>query len=568
MSVYIECMQILQLNKNYKNLTRLIKIVSVIGKYGFSELLSRMHKGLGVIPDKILGARQKKNLLNYTPQQRVRLALEELGPAFTKLGQILSLRPDIIPPSYAQELEKLQDRTPPVQFKKIMGVIQDEFTEDVLDVFSHVEETPVASASVAQVHRAVLKHTGEVVAIKVLKPGTRAIVEKDLSVVTHLLRIAVNYIPELRAYNPLRMVSEFSEILLGELNFHKEANTIERFSRFFSKKDYIHIPKIYKQYSTNRVLVMEYIEGIKISDIEALDRSGVDRKKVAQNATEIFLREIFEFGFFHADPHPGNIFILRDNTVAPVDFGITGYVDDEGVQIIGNILLGLMERDVDKIIRYLKRYNFITDETDERRLKIDLIDLMDSTWNVALSQIDVSRSIREIFTLTRRYRIQFPGEYFLIFKTLLEVDGVTRRLQPEYNITESIKPYMRRWFMDQYSPKKYIKDLVVLLDDLNYFLRYLPTEMGSIIKRIRYGKWKLPLVHENLEKAVSDIDRTGNRLSFSVIIASLLLSSAIIVQAKVGPFIRGYPVLGLAGFFTAAVMGIWLLFAIIRSGKL
>ncbi len=561
-------MQILQLNKNYKNLTRLIKIVSVIGKYGFSELLSRMHKGLGIIPDKILGARQEKTLLTYTPQQRVRLALEELGPAFTKLGQILSLRPDIIPPSYAQELEKLQDRTPPVQFKKIMEVIQDEFTEDVREMFAQVEETPVASASVAQVHRAVLKHTGEVVAIKVLKPGTRAIVEKDLSVVTHLLRIAVNYIPELRAYNPLRMVSEFSEILLGELNFHKEANTIERFSRFFSKKDYIHIPKIYKQYSTNRVLVMEYIEGIKISDIEALDSSGVDRKKVAQNATEIFLREIFEFGFFHADPHPGNIFILRDNTVAPIDFGITGYVDDEGVQIIGNILLGLMERDVDKIIRYLKRYNFITDETDERRLKIDLIDLMDSTWNVTLSQIDVSRSIREIFTLTRRYRIQFPGEYFLIFKTLLEVDGVTRRLQPEYNIAESIKPYMRRWFMDQYSPKRYIKDLVVLLDDLNYFLRYLPTEMGSIIKRFRYGKWKLPLVHENLEKAVSDIDRIGNRLSFSVIIAALLLSSAIIVQAKVGPFIKGYPVLGLAGFFIAAVMGIWLLFAIIRSGKL
>jgi len=561
-------MQILQLNKNYKNLTRLIKIVSVIGKYGFSELLSRMHKGLGIIPDKILSTRQEKSLLTYTPQQRVRLALEELGPAFIKLGQILSLRPDIIPASYALELEKLQDKTPRVKFKKIMEVIQDEFAEDMHEIFSHIDEAPVASASIAQVHKAVLKQTGEVVAIKVLKPGTRAVVEKDLSVITHLLRIAVNYIPELRAYNPLKTVSEISEILHGELNFHKEANTIERFSRFFSKKDYIHIPKIYKQYSTNSILVMEFIEGIKISDMEALERASIDRKKVAQNATEIFLREIFEFGFFHADPHPGNIFILRGNTVVPVDFGITGYVDDEGVQIIGNFLLGLIERDADKIIRYLKRYNFISDDTDERRLKIDLIDLMDSTWNVALSQIDVTRSIREIFTLTRRYRIRFPGEYFLIFKTLLQVDGVTRRLQPEYSIAESIKPYMRRWFMDQYSPKKYIKDLVVLLDDLNYFIRYLPTEIGSIIKRIRYGKWKLPLVHENLEKAVSDIDRTGNRLSFSIIIASLLLSSAIIVQAKVGPFIRGYPILGLAGFFIAAVMGIWLLIAIIRSGKL
>jgi ubiquinone biosynthesis protein len=205
---------------------------------------------------------------------------------------------------------------------------------------------------------------------------------------------------------------------------------------------------------------------------------------------------------------------------------------------------------------------------DVRKLKIDLLDFMDMARNTKISQINVSSSIGAIFDITRKYRIRFPSEYLLIFKTLFEVDGVARRLYPDYNFTESVRPYMRRWFFDQYSPKRYAKDILILLDDISYFLKSIPTELSLIIQKVRFGRLKLPLVHENLEKAVSDIDRTGNRLSFSIIIASLLLSSAIIVQAKIGPFIKGYPVLGLAGFFTAAVMGILLLIGIIKSGRL
>lgn len=484
------------------------------------------------------------------------------------MGQILSLRPDIIPPEYAQELEKLQDKTPPVPFQNIMEIIENEFAGNVDDVFRSIDEAPVASGSVAQVHRATLKNSGETVAVKVLKPKTREIVETDLSIIGHLVRLAASYIPELQAYNPIQTISEFSEILLNELNFLKEANTIERFSRFFKDKDYIHIPKIYKNYTTNSVMVMEFIDGIKVSNVSALEKAGMDRKAVAENGAEITLIEIFEFGFYHADPHPGNIFVLPGNTIAPVDFGITGYIDEEGVQIIGNILFSLIEGDADKTIRYLKRYNFITDDVDVRKLKIDLIDFMDGTQDIRLSQINVSSSIGALFSITRKYRIKFPSEYFLIFKTLLVVDGVARKLYPHYNIMESVRPYMRSWFFKQYSPKRYMKEILILLDDINYFLKYLPTELSLIIKKIRFGQLKLPIIHENLEKAVSEIDRTGNRLSFSIIIAALLLSSAIIVQAKVGPFIKGYPVLGLAGFFTAVVMGLWLLIGIIKSGRL
>jgi ubiquinone biosynthesis protein len=561
-------MQIFKISRNYKNFARLIKIVSVIGKYGFSAFLSRIKVGLSALPEKIIHVKQEKSLLSFTAPQRIRLAIEELGPAFIKLGQVLSLRPDLIPPEYAKELEKLQDRTPLVGFKEILKVIECEFAESVDDVFSSIDMEPVASGSVAQVHRAVLRNSGQIVAVKVLKPRTREIFETDLSIISHLVRLAAHYIPELQAYNPIQIISEFTEILMNELNFIKEANTIERFTRFFRDMDGVHIPKIYRDYTTNSVMVMEFIDGIKVSNIEALEKAGMDRKKIAEKGAEISLRELFEFGFFHADPHPGNIFILPGNVVAPVDFGITGYIDEEGIQIIGNILFGLIERDADKVIRYLKRHNFIKEDVDVRKLKIDLLDFMDMARNTKISQINVSSSIGAIFDITRKYRIRFPSEYLLIFKTLFEVDGVARRLYPDYNFTESARPYMRRWFFDQYSPKRYAKDILILLDDINYFLKSIPTELSLIIQKVRFGRLKLPLVHENLEKAVSDIDRTGNRLSFSIIIASLLLSSAIIVQAKIGPFIKGYPVLGLAGFFTAAVMGILLLIGIIKSGRL
>jgi ubiquinone biosynthesis protein len=561
-------MHLLKIGKNYKNFTRLVRIASIIGKYGFSAFLNRIRVGLSALPESVFRTRQEKSLISLTAPQRLRLAIEELGPAFMKLGQMLSLRPDLIPPEYVKELEKLQDRTPPVKFGEIQRVIEAQYAENIGDVFSEIDAEPIATASVAQVHRAVLKDSGTPVAVKVLKPGTREIIETDLSIVSHLVRLAVHYIPELKNYDPIQTVAEFTDTLMGEMNFMKEANTLERFSRFFRETEFVHIPKIYRERSTSSVLVMELIEGIKVSDVEMLDRVGMDRKKIAERGARIALMEIFEFGFFHADPHPGNIFILPDEVVAPVDFGITGYIDEEGMQIIGSILFGLVEGDPDKIIRTLRRHNFIKEDVEVRKLKIDLMDLMEMTRDRKISQINASSAIGAIFSITRKYRIKFPSEYFIIFKTLFQIDGVARRLSPDFALTESMKPYMRRWFFDQYNPKKYLKDLLIILDDVNFYLKSLPTELGLIVQKVRYGRLKIPLVHENLEKAVGELDRIGNRLSFAIIISALLLASALIVRANIGPFLRGYPILGLAGFFTATIMGIWLLIGIIKSGRL
>jgi ubiquinone biosynthesis protein len=563
-------MNIFRLNKNYKNLTRLVKIVTIIARYGFSAFLARIRSGLGIVPHRAFQTKPEASLAALTEPERVRMAIEELGPAFIKMGQILSLRPDIIPAAYAAELEKLLDRTPPVSFSKIKTIVEDELDAELGDIFSSFEETPVASGSIAQVHCAVLKEEGQTVAVKVLKPRTRQVVETDLSIIRYMVRLALNYIPELKSYRPQELIKEFSSILHDEMNFIREAHLIDRFARFFSRSEngFIHIPKVYRQYTERSVLVMEYIDGIKISDIDALKRAGMNLQTIAENGAKIVLKEIFEFGFFHADPHPGNIFVLSGNVVAPVDFGVTGYVDEEGLQFIANVLVGIIERDVDRIIRYLQRYEFVDSDVDTRRLKTDIFDVIDTIGDASLEDVDVVATMQSMFNLLGTYHVRLPGEYFLIMKTLLQIDALGRQLHPSFNVTSAAKPFVHRWFIQRYHPRRALRNLYFLIDDLQYSMRIVTTEMGTVVRRLGIGKFRIPIYHENLDRAVSELDRTGNRMSFAIIIAALLLSSSILVQAKVGPLIRGYPVIGLLGFLFAAVMGLWLLIGIIKSGKL
>ncbi len=561
-------MRILQINKNYKNFARLVKIITIVGKYGFGAFIRRMREGLREIPERKYNIKLETRLLKLKEPERLRLAIEELGPTFIKMGQILSLRPDIIPPEYAQEFEKLQDRNPPVEYDKIEKVLIEEYGVLPGEIFDRFEKIPVASGSIAQVHRAVLKENGRTVAVKVLKPGTREIIDADLNIIQILVNLATHYITELQSYDLHGLLNEFSEVLKNELSFRREAYNIMRFRRFFEGEDYVHIPEVFLDFTTDSVLVMEFIDGIKVSDINSIRKSGLNPRLIAENGARVALKEIFEFGFFHADPHPGNIFVLPDNVVAPVDFGITGYIDEEGSDILGNILVGIIKKDVERIVHLLKRYDFIREDTDERKLKLDLIDFIESANRGLKQNLSLSATLNHFFDISRKYRIHLPHEYFLIFKTLLQADGVGRMLYPEFNVVKFAEPYVKNWFMRQFRLKSYIKDFVLMMDDVRHLIKSLPSEIGPLFKKILKGKLRIPIYHENLDRAVYEIDRTGNRLSFSIIIAALLLASSLLVQAKVGPLIKGYPVIGLVGFVVAAVMGLWLLIGIIKSGRL
>ncbi|RKX91132.1 MAG: hypothetical protein DRP84_12090 [Spirochaetes bacterium] len=561
-------MQIFHISRNYKNFARIARVVTILGKYGFGAFLTRMREGLREIPERRFNVRLERNLQKLTEPERLRLAIEELGPTFIKMGQILSLRPDIIPPEYASELEKLQDRNPPSPYEKIQQILEQEYGASLDSIFSKFDEVPVASGSLAQVHRAVLKEGERTVAVKILKPKMREIVDTDLNVIQIFLNIASHYIPEFNQYDVNGLFQEFSETLLNEMNFQREAHNMIRFKKFFKGEDYVHIPEVYLDYTTNSIIVMEFIEGIKISEVEEIKNAGIDPKIVAENGARIVLKEIFEFGFFHADPHYGNLFVLPNNIVAPVDFGITGYIDAEGSEVLGNFFVGILKKDVDSIVHHLKRYDFIPENVDERKLKLDFLDLIETAYKSSLEEISIYTTFQQLFVITRNHKLRFPHEYFLIFKTLLQADGVGRRLYPDFNVIKFAEPFVKSWFMKQFRLKSYVKDFMLIMDDLRYLLKSIPSEFGPFFKRLLTGRLRVPLYHENLDRAIYEIDRTGNRLSFSIIIAALLLASSMLVQAKVGPLIKGYPVIGLVGFFTAAIMGLWLLIGIIKSGRL
>jgi ubiquinone biosynthesis protein len=561
-------MGLFTIGANYRNLTRLIRIVSIIAKYGFSAFLGRLRDGLREVPLRSYATIGGVGLRALGEPERVRLALQELGPAFIKLGQIMSLRPDLIPPAYARELEKLQDEAPAVPFPRIRDIIEEDLGQPVDALFRQIEEEPVASASIAQVHRAVLAETGETVAVKVLKPGTRQTVSRDLGVLRLFVRLVTRYIPELNVYQPVALMQEFSEILTGEINFLREARTMERFSRFFASYDEVHIPRVFRELTTDRVLVMEYVEGIKITDREKLEEAGIDLKAVVENGGRMALREVFDFGFFHADPHPGNLFVIPGNRIVPVDFGVTGYMDGDGLALLSNLFLGIIERDVDKIVRYLSRYQFLPDSVDTRRLKIDIYELLDVHAVHTPYHAGASDAIQALFAVVRKHHIRFPSEYLLVLRTLMELDGLARALHAEFDIIAFSKPYVTRFVLKQHSPEKYIKDVRDVVEELAVFVRALPSNLGFLFRRLGRGGFRLPVVHENIDRAIGELDRVGNRLSFAIIIASLLLSSSILVQAGIGPTIEGYPVLGMLGYFIAAVLGVWLLIGMIRSGRL
>jgi ubiquinone biosynthesis protein len=546
--------------KEVRNLKRLEEIVGVFAKYGFGYIIQKL-------PFHPLAAKtpSEKNAVDLPLNVRLRKVLEELGPTFIKLGQMLSLRPDIIPYEFCKEFEKLQDNVPPAEFTGIKGVLENEFKKPLDTVFKDFPETPLASASLAQVYEVKLNHKKAIV--KVQKPGLREMIEADLEILEFLANLIDKHVSEARIYDPRGLLQEFKTYITKELDFNNESINIEKFRYNFLGDEKVYFPLVYRHLCSDKVLVIEKVSGVKISDLEGIEALGLDKKKLVRVFVDCVLKQIFIDGFFHADPHPGNVFVLEDGRISFVDFGIVGRLDEDSKFRLVDVLIASFEKDVDRISDILMESDAVG-YTDERKLKLALELVLDRYHGISLEEFKMNDFLKGMARLMYENKVRLLSENFLLIKTLAILESVGKTMDPGLNFTLEVKKLMDAMIKEEYSIKRIGRKIQKVSRDVFNLAQNFPKDLVQIISEIKRGNLKIGFEHLNLEGLISMLDKLSNRLSFSLIISALIISSSLLIQANPQALMGTARHLGVMGFILAVILGLWLLINIMRSGKL
>jgi ubiquinone biosynthesis protein len=557
-----------RINRSIRSIRRYLNIVRVLSTYGFDQALEML--GLAdmlVRSRRLFRSRHIPDIARLTSAERMRLALEELGPTFVKLGQLLSTRPDVIPHTFVREFEKLQDDVPSFPFEELTAQIMRELGGPVASFFAYIDPEPLAAASIAQVHRARLI-SGEEVVVKVRRPGIVETVESDISALMSLARLAERHIPGSEIYDPVALVREFARTIRREMDFSREGHTIEKFRDNFAQTPWMHFPTVYWGQTARGVLTMEYVDGIKVTDQERFDRSELDRTVIAQHGADAFLEMVLNHGFFHGDLHPGNVLILPNNVICLLDYGIVGRLDEGLKTFLTDSLYAIVNRDMDEVVSLLLFAGDISDNLDIRALKRDLSSFVDGYYEIPLKEIEVGRMLMEFIEIITIYNIRIQPDLMLLAKSLMLVEAMGRSLNPAFNMVEHLRPFIGKALRQKYSPRRVSRDVnKILLSYLN-LARNLPRDLKEFINRINRNKFKIDLEHRGLDKFTAEFDRSINRLSISLILAAMIIGSSIIMHTDKGPQFLGFPVLAFTGYTVAGIIGLWLVYAIIRSGRM
>ena len=558
---------IAQLTGTYRHLGRYQQILRVLFTYGLGEFVDALDltRHLDAVLA-VISRRSRNDVGTLSRPERLRMALEALGPTFIKLAQILSTRPDLIPIDYAIELSKLQDRVSPFPFEEARALIEKDLGKPLTALFLSVEPTPLAAASIAQVHRATLLDGREVI-IKIRRPGIKKIIEADLEILGHLATIAEENIRKLRIHAPGRIVKEFARSIERELDFTLEAANTRSFARRFDKHRHIHIPEVHRELCTESILVLEYVHGIKPSGPQPLIDAGLDPKILAKRGATAMMHQIFDFGMFHADPHPGNLFMLPGNRICFLDFGQVGRISRRERADFIDLLIHAVRGDERRVVDILLRFVLTESEPDRTSLERDCSEIIEQYLSSPIGELQIARIVNQAVAILMGHGLGLRPHFYLMLKALATAEGVARSLDPTLEILRVAIPFVRRARMDAINPLRIAASAYDTAEGAAELMRDLPTELRALLKQAREGKVLLEFEHRGLGPLIDTLDRVSSRVSFAIVLASLVVGSSLVIVSHTPPFWKGIPLLGLAGFLAAGFIGFGLLISLIRKGR-
>lgn len=544
-----------------RNLGRMRQIVSVLLNHGFGDLIEQLHLGPYLRwGQRVILRREVASPLSRA--QRIRLALESLGPTFIKFGQVLSTRPDLVPGDVIDELKRLREHVPAFESRIAIEIVERELGQKIDSAFAEFDAQPLAAGSLAQVHRA-RHHNGMRLAIKILRPGIGADLERDLELMTELATLVQRYIPEADVFDPLGLVQHFARSIRREVNLLREGRTLQQFGRLFRNDASLKVPIVFEELTTQYVLTQEFIEGWRVDQPEDLRRHGINPEAVAANGARIFLKQAFEFGVFHGDPHPGNIRVVEDGALCLLDYGMIGVLDDQLRDQLVELLQAVARRDVTTAVRVIQSFNRAQSEIDIPLLRADVRDFIETYYGLRLEELHVGHMLQDFIRIISNHGIKCPGDLLLLIRAMITLEGVGTTLSPSFSIAEVLLPTVEQLIRQRYSPSRLAGRIIEEVSSFLDVCATIPGAASRTLEKISKDQLRIQFEMKRIDRLITEVDRSSNRVVISVILAALIVASALILRTAGDSFWLSVPV-----YVLSSLLGAWLVWGIFRSGRL
>ncbi len=559
-------------SQEMKEINRGSEIIQTLLKYGFEDFANNSPVKILIPKGKRIGwQKDEKLLVKHSRWELIRMLLEELGPTFVKLGQVLSNRNDILPDELINEFEKLQSNVSAFEYTTVKEIVEAELGQTIEQQFQHFNKKPLASASIGQVHKAVLKEGGDLVVVKVQRPGIRKTIETDLAILKRIVNQGEDYLEKKYGItNAIEFVHEFERTMQKELRYTAEARNIKQFREYYKEDENFYIPKVYKEHSTDKIITLEYCSGCKITDVKTLEEWGIDPHEIAEIGMNIYMKQIFEHGYFHADPHPGNIIVKQDGTVCLIDFGMVGRLMKRDKNAFAWSLISMARQDARSMARHFRKLSTQDNITNEKAFEADLNEIIEDYGMLDVSETNIAELGMRLQKVIHKYQMRVPPSLFLLLRALAMLEGIGKTIHPNFNTYDYVKPYGKKLLKEVFSTENMMEEMGYRVSQFDYFVRNFPYDVKEILGSLRRGKLNVDINHQGYIPVLDKFNNAANRMILAMLIVGLMLSSSIIMMADLPDSAKtsyGIPTLSSIGFLLAGALSLFLFFKMFRSKK-